>query len=235
LSTQATDKESTSSKENLITTPKKNKLASSTLGNTNSELAIKKNSSTTANSSGVKAGKVAVRGKKGEKAEEEEKEENHTQHGFLCYAKMENNFHLSNKKAIYYNMKVYYEAIGEEYYKRLPLTFHIKEGLNDPQFIKFENLFTDAQDSNKETILDQLPKFGKGLWIIKPGENTNRGCGIQVSKDLDHIKSLVQNTNVNGNRRSYIIQKYIEKPLLYKNRKFDIRCFTLMCSINGNL
>lgn len=31
LSTQATDKESTSSKENLITTPKKNKLASANL------------------------------------------------------------------------------------------------------------------------------------------------------------------------------------------------------------
>ena len=40
---------------------------------------------------------------------------------------------------------------------------------------------------------------------------------------------------MNGNRRSYIIQKYIEKPLLYKNRKFDIRTFTMMCTINGNL
>lgn len=42
LSTQATDKESTSSKDNLITTPKKNKLASASLGNTNSELKFKK-------------------------------------------------------------------------------------------------------------------------------------------------------------------------------------------------
>ena len=46
LSTQATDKESTSSKENLITTPKKNKLASaSRTGNTNSELLMKKQNS----------------------------------------------------------------------------------------------------------------------------------------------------------------------------------------------
>ena len=36
----------------------------------------------------------------------------------------------------------------------------------------------DAQEPGKETILDQIPKFGKGLWIVKPGENTNRGCGI---------------------------------------------------------
>jgi hypothetical protein len=172
--------------------------------------------------------------KKGEE-KEEEKEENVTSHNLLIYTKMENNYHLSNKKAIFYNLKVYYEAIGKEYHSSLPLTFHIKEGLNDSQFQKFEQLFNDAQDSSKETILDKLPKFGKNLWIIKPGENTNRGCGIQVSRELDHIKGLIQNINVNGNRRSYIIQKYIEKPLLYKNRKFDIRCFTLMCTINGNL
>lgn len=36
-------------------------------------------------------------------------------------------------------------------------------------------------------------------------------------------------------KRSYIIQKYIEKPLLYKSRKFDIRCYSLMVTINGNL
>lgn len=158
-----------------------------------------------------------------------------TSHSLSQYSKMENNYHLSNKKAIYYNMKVYYEAIGKEYHQNLPLTYHVKEGLNDPQFLKFEQLFHDASDPAKETILDGMPKLGKNLWIVKPGENTNRGCGIQVSKDLDHIKGLIQNTNVNGNRRSYIIQKYIEKPLLYKNRKFDIRCFTMMCTINGNL
>ena len=60
-------------------------------------------------------------------------------------------------------------------------------------------------DPTKETVLDQTSKLGKHLWIVKPGENTNRGCGIQVSRELDHIKSLVSNTNVNGNRMSYII------------------------------
>jgi len=29
-------------------------------------------------------------------------------------------------------MKVYYEAIGMEYHTSLPITFHVKEGLNDP-------------------------------------------------------------------------------------------------------
>ena len=235
LSTQATDKESTSSKENLITTPKKNKLASSTLGNTSSEPQFKKQLSAIVHGSATKASRILGRGGKKGEDKEEEKEENVTSHNLLSYTKMENNYHLSNKKAIFYNMKVYYEAIGKDYHQHLPLTFHIKEGLNDPQFLKFEQLYHDAQDPAKVTILDNMPKFGKNLWIIKPGENTNRGCGIQVSRELDHIKGLIQNVNVNGNRRSYIIQKYIEKPFLYKNRKFDIRTFTMMCSINGNL
>ena len=40
---------------------------------------------------------------------------------------------------------------------------------------------------------------------------------------------------MNGHKRSYIIQKYMEKPLLYKSRKFDIRCYALTTTVNGNL
>lgn len=47
---------------------------------------------------------------------------------------MENNFHLSNKKAIYYNMKIYYEAIGQSPFENMPLTYHIKEGITDRAF-----------------------------------------------------------------------------------------------------
>jgi len=45
---------------------------------------------------------------------------------------------------------------------------------------------------------------------------------------------LVQTQQVNGHKRSYIIQKYIERPLLYKSRKFDIRCYALTTTIGGN-
>jgi tubulin--tyrosine ligase len=77
--------------------------------------------------------------------------------------------------------------------------------------------------------------MGHELWIVKPGENTNRGCGITVCRELSQIKEIVTNTNVNGKKRSYIIQKYCEKPLLYKQRKFDIRCYGLTTTVNGNL
>ena len=118
----------------MITTPKKNKLASTSLGNTSSEPQFKKqiNPNAPGNNSATK-NKIQIRGKKGED-KEEEKEENVTSHSLISYGKMENNYHLANKKAIFYNMKVYYEAIGEEYHKHMPISFHIKEGLNDPQF-----------------------------------------------------------------------------------------------------
>ena len=70
---------------------------------------------------------------------------------------------------------------------------------------------------------------------MKPGENTNRGCGIQVCRELSQIKSIVSNQIINGKKRSYIIQKYCEKPLLYKQRKFDIRAYALITCMNGNL
>jgi len=44
---------------------------------------------------------------------------------------------LSNKKALFLNMRNYYEAVGKDPYTALPLTFHVKEGLDDPEFLKF--------------------------------------------------------------------------------------------------
>lgn len=38
-------------------------------------------------------------------------------------------------------MKTYYESTGQEWWKCLPLTFHIKEGANDKEFLKFTEVF----------------------------------------------------------------------------------------------
>ena len=69
------------------------------------------------------------------------------------------------------------------------------------------------------------------LWIIKPGESSNRGRGIKVCASLRDIQAIVCYPSYH----TFIIQKYIENPLLVHNRKFDIRCYGLLTCINGNI
>ena len=94
-------------------------------------------------------------------------------------------------------MKAYYHSIsGDEFhvFNFLPVTFHIKNGLDDPEFKKFINYYYDQEEKvrlNKQRIRElkeegQLAKAKqnkkvRNIWIIKPGENTNRGTGIIVS------------------------------------------------------
>jgi hypothetical protein len=55
------------------------------------------------------------------------------------------NFHLSNKKALFINMKKYYECIGENPFDTLPLTFHCEKGMEDPQFAIFLNYYNKCE------------------------------------------------------------------------------------------
>ena len=71
------------------------------------------------------------------------------------------------------------------------------------------------------------------MWIVKPGENSNRGKGIKMST-FSGISSLLKKTkHENGQPFTYIVQSYINKPFLYNSRKFDIRTFMMVTSVNG--
>jgi len=60
----------------------------------------------------------------------------------------ENNFHMCNKKAIYYNMKIFYESMGQNPFDTLPLTYHIKEGETDREFLKFVETYNNPQNND---------------------------------------------------------------------------------------
>lgn len=48
---------------------------------------------------------------------------------------LEQNFLIGNKKALFYNLKAYYDLLGKNVYDIIPLTFHIGEqGSSDPVF-----------------------------------------------------------------------------------------------------
>ena len=47
---------------------------------------------------------------------------------FKLYNKLEQNKQLTNKKGVYVNMRKYYESLGLDPFKVLPLTFHTQHG-----------------------------------------------------------------------------------------------------------
>lgn len=66
------------------------------------------------------------------------------------YNKIEDNFHVANKKALFLNMRIYYESLGEDPFLHLPVTFHIKNGLADPEFQKFKEHYQQVESEVKE-------------------------------------------------------------------------------------
>jgi tubulin---tyrosine ligase len=56
---------------------------------------------------------------------------------------------MNNKKALFLNMRNYYDALGQNVFDNLPVTFHIKNGENDPEFTRFKTYYDKAEEEVK--------------------------------------------------------------------------------------
>ena len=78
-------------------------------------------------------------------------------------------------------------------------------------------------------LREKYPQFdlnGKdNIWILKPA-GLSRGRGIEIYNHIEEIKDKLQKEG------QYVIQKYIENPLVVKGKKFDIRQWVLVTSWN---
>lgn len=145
--------------------------------------------------------------------------------------------HPKNQKEMFHQMKLIISGTKKFNYEG---NFSI-----ETMKLKVKHLVSDINEQWPDSIYDGY----HNIWILKP-VGYSCGSGIILMNNEEKILSHVQNQTASR----FVVQKYIEKPLLIHNKKFDIRiyfmtfinkgkvniwlyknCYIKVCSVNFNL
>lgn len=146
---------------------------------------------------------------------------------------------ISNKSNLFSNLNAFCKETCLNVLDFIPSTFCIdlKSNRVNSQIGLFVGVFKSlAGEKAKAEETSTIPEThfcGKNIWIIKPAD-FNRGRGIKIFNTLEAFRNIIAEcvSDIHNKRDAqesvYIIQKYIESPLLINNRKFDIRVWVLV-------
>ena len=116
-------------------------------------------------------------------------------------------FHLGRKDNLYKHFK-YYKKLFPEMFNYAPATYILP--LDGPDFeIDYK-------------------KNKKALWIVKP-VNLSRGRGVHLLKGENEFKHLYKKST-QLSLPQYLISRYIDRPHLLNNKKYDLRIYVLIAS-----
>lgn len=128
----------------------------------------------------------------------------------MMHNHFEGNGHLCSKRGLHDSWVALFKEHSLDPFDTFPLTFVVRSD-DDDEFKAFEEAYSTCAETKKF------------VWIVKPGDFSNRGCGIRVYDSLENIR-----TRIRSKDKCWVIQKYLERPLLVHKRKFDIRSYCLV-------
>ena len=138
---------------------------------------------------------------------------------------------LCQKDSVFETMRAYYTAVNEDPFQHIPPTYLVEPKLggntdNWPGWPDFEAHFARCA----------AEPGCKNLWLVKP-TSANRGIGIEVFSSIAQIQAFLDSKArgaAMGIKPIWVLQKYIENPLLYRGRKFDLRVWVVALD-NGDV
>lgn len=149
--------------------------------------------------------------------------------GVMIHNHLENNREITTKPGLIRSLRNFYQnndaAIMASYqvHDTIATSFIITAQVEDIEYRQFHLRFNEIQSGfcNKEKL--PVKHCEKNMWLIKPAA-LNQGKGIDVCWNMKEIKNILKDKPMHS---VWLIQKYIERPLLFKGRKFDIRVWAL--------
>ena len=161
--------------------------------------------------------------------------------GNILLIKNEDNCNLIWKLMHPEKMRDLIRKLGKnQKFNHFPCTYQI--GLKDNMYIHYrmyKKLFPELYDFAPDTyilpsdaeIFERIYKKNKkALWIVKP-VNMSRGRGVHLLKDFDEFKELVKKSK-EENSIPDLISRYLDKPHLINNKKYDLRIYVLVTSFS---
>jgi hypothetical protein len=171
---------------------------------------------------------------------------------------IENNACLVTKHGLYESIKQYCAENGSDMSTITPLTFHLRphgrvlkeeDQSEMTNFLKYNETINVLQAAEAD---GEVSASDSCVWILKPSSCANRGMGILMERGVlgvlralgypaahapstDTPPESVSSPAGSGGPRGYIVQRYMESPMLVHGRKFDIRCFLLLVLRDGSL